>query len=156
MKLQQQKLYTALLMHVKWFIKDGFLVFYRNNWIKHRNKWQISQNSIKLIRFNIFWWFFTDTEQLYLKVFNNLLEPYNEEFTWEDNAATMGYHTNQIESYLLKKFDLPITQDQLHKRLMEDYAAIFPTCQLLPGMFSKIIIIILIFKLFNCMIRCKT
>ena len=76
---------------------------------------------------------FSDTEQLYLKVFNNVLEPYKKQFTWEDKATTMGFHTHQIVSYLVKKFDLPMTEDKLRVRLMKDYEAIFPSCKLLPG-----------------------
>ncbi|XP_003426948.1 pseudouridine-5'-phosphatase isoform X2 [Nasonia vitripennis] len=74
-----------------------------------------------------------NTEQLYTTVFNRILSPYGKQFTWENKAVTMGFHTNQLVRYIIDTFELPMQQEELTKRLQTDYAAIFPSTQLLPG-----------------------
>ncbi|KAL7306401.1 hypothetical protein TKK_0001819 [Trichogramma kaykai] len=74
-----------------------------------------------------------NTEALYLKVFNDILEPYGKRFTLAHKAETMGFQSAQIVHYLVEKFELPMSDDHMHQVLQQKYSETFPTAQLLPG-----------------------
>jgi hypothetical protein len=90
---------------------------------------------------------FTDTELLYTTVINRILSLYGKEFTWENKASTMGFHTSELVRYIIDTFELPLQPTELTDQLVVGYADVFPSTKLLPGDFDISHLLIFFFSL---------
>ncbi|CAG9839273.1 unnamed protein product [Diabrotica balteata] len=74
-----------------------------------------------------------DTEILYTKATQNILDQYGKTFTWEVKTQMMGLHGQEMAERIVKIYDLPISAQEYYKQALEQYYIIMPECQLMPG-----------------------
>lgn len=76
---------------------------------------------------------FVDTEDLYTIAFQNLLTPYNKEYTWDLKVKLMGLQAKETAQVIISTFDLPLTVDEWCQETKKQFEIIFPDSKLMPG-----------------------
>ncbi|XP_056645377.1 pseudouridine-5'-phosphatase-like isoform X1 [Diorhabda carinulata] len=79
-----------------------------------------------------------DTEILYTKATQNILDKYEKTFTWEVKTQMMGLHGSEMAKRIVDVYELPLTPEEYYSQAMEQYKIIMPQCQLMPGAFKLV------------------
>lgn len=74
-----------------------------------------------------------DTEILYTKATQNILDKYEKTFTWDVKTQMMGLHGSEMAKRIVDIYELPLTPEEYYRQAMEQYKIIMPECQLMPG-----------------------
>lgn len=74
-----------------------------------------------------------DTEIIYTRVTQELLNPYGKVFDWSVKSKMMGRSTQEAARVLLEELQLPLSTDELIKMSQEKLFEQFPSATLLPG-----------------------
>ncbi|XP_044018435.1 pseudouridine-5'-phosphatase isoform X1 [Aphidius gifuensis] len=76
-----------------------------------------------------------DTEDRYTMAFNEVLSKYGSDkiFGWNEKSSVMGLQWRQSCQFIIDKYSLPLTPEELADQLTPVYEKLFPQSQLLPG-----------------------
>lgn len=74
-----------------------------------------------------------DTEKLYTRILENMLEKYDKKFTWELKLKQMGKREQDSAKIAIDELNLPITVEQYLDEMHKGQAELFPKADLLPG-----------------------
>ncbi|XP_066261600.1 probable pseudouridine-5'-phosphatase isoform X1 [Euwallacea similis] len=74
-----------------------------------------------------------DTEPLYTKAVQNVLNKYNRTFTWEVKAGMMGLHRFEASKYIVNKLNLPITWEEYDTEIHKEYQVVLANPTVFPG-----------------------
>ncbi|XP_073255781.1 pseudouridine-5'-phosphatase-like [Porites lutea] len=74
-----------------------------------------------------------DTEIIYTRVTQEILNPYGKVFDWSVKSKMMGRSTQEAARVLLEELQLPLSTDELIKMSQEKLFEQFPSATLLPG-----------------------
>lgn len=76
-----------------------------------------------------------DTEDRYTMAFNEVLSKYGSDkiFGWNEKSSVMGLQWRQSCQFIIDRYNLPLTPEELADQLTPVYEKIFPQSQLLPG-----------------------
>ncbi|XP_029156828.1 LOW QUALITY PROTEIN: pseudouridine-5'-phosphatase-like [Nylanderia fulva] len=74
-----------------------------------------------------------DTEHLYTKAFNRIINRYGKEFTWDHKAKTMGFKTKDVASFAVEELELPITAEEFWQEIVGIFKELFPHTSTMPG-----------------------
>lgn len=70
---------------------------------------------------------------MYSVATQNILDPYDKEYTWEAKASVMGMHSHEMAAQLVRIYDLPMTPEEYLVLAKEQYDILMPTAELMPG-----------------------
>ena len=76
---------------------------------------------------------FLDTEIIYSRVIQELLDPYGKIFDWSVKSKMMGRSEIEAVRVLLEELQLPFTPEEFCTMSKEKLWELFPTAALLPG-----------------------
>lgn len=76
---------------------------------------------------------FPDTEILYTKIVQNILDPYGKIYTPEVKSHIMGFHSVEAANFIIQTYDLPMTQEEYLQKLFEKMNIMMPQANLMPG-----------------------
>ncbi|XP_033761118.1 pseudouridine-5'-phosphatase-like [Pecten maximus] len=74
-----------------------------------------------------------DTENLYTKITEEIVEEYGKTFTWDVKSKQMGKKDVEAAKILIDELQLPITVDEYLVKARAQQKILFPTVGLLPG-----------------------
>lgn len=74
-----------------------------------------------------------DTEGMYSKMMQNILDGYGKKFNNEIKAKMMGRPTREAGKCLIDSLNLPMTVDEYEEKLYSLRSEFFPSSQLMPG-----------------------
>lgn len=75
----------------------------------------------------------TDTEVLYTKVTQQILDRYEKTFEWSLKTKMMGRKPIEGATILVEELQLPMTPEEFHKELYGNLMSMFPDAELMPG-----------------------
>jgi pseudouridine 5'-phosphatase len=75
----------------------------------------------------------SDTETLYTKATQNILDPFDKTYTWDFKETIMGLAREVVGTKIIEHYDLPISLDDYLEQMNEQIALLMPDCVLLPG-----------------------
>lgn len=76
---------------------------------------------------------FVDTEIIYTRVTQELLDPYGKIFDWSVKSKMMGRSQIEAARVLVEELQLPFTAEEFGTMSTEKLWELFPTAALLPG-----------------------
>lgn len=76
---------------------------------------------------------FTDTEHLYTKATQNVVEKYGKTYDWSVKTQVMGLIGTDVAEKIVELLELPITPDEYYKLAHEQYDIILPQAELMKG-----------------------
>lgn len=70
--------------------------------------------------------------------FNEVLSKYGSDkiFGWNEKSSVMGLQWRQSCQFIIDKYNLPLTPEQLADQLTPVYERLFPQSQFLPGHYN--------------------
>lgn len=74
-----------------------------------------------------------NTETLYTRATQKVLDEYGKKLTWEIKVKVMGKTSLEAAQMIIDELELPLTPVELNDKLAVHYEAIFPSAELLPG-----------------------
>ncbi|XP_017859568.1 PREDICTED: probable pseudouridine-5'-phosphatase isoform X1 [Drosophila arizonae] len=74
-----------------------------------------------------------DTEVLYTKAAQMVLDPYGKTYTFDVKQQIMGLQTRQVAEFMIKEYDLPLTWEEYAKQQSDNARALMVDSQLMPG-----------------------
>ncbi|KAL5476180.1 hypothetical protein EMCRGX_G026094 [Ephydatia muelleri] len=74
-----------------------------------------------------------DTEILYSRCTQSILDRYGKQFTWDIKQKMMGRKALEAASILITHTGIPLAPEEFHKELYSTLNAIFPEAALMPG-----------------------
>lgn len=74
-----------------------------------------------------------DTEVLYTKVTQQILDRYGKTFEWSLKTKMMGRKPIEGATILVEDLQLPMTPEEFHKELYGNLMSMFPDAELMPG-----------------------
>ncbi|CAB3233433.1 unnamed protein product [Arctia plantaginis] len=74
-----------------------------------------------------------NTEDLYTIAYQNILTPYDKEYTWDLKVKLMGLQDREAAKLLLSTLDIPLSVEEWMNAVKLQYEKIFPESQLMPG-----------------------
>ena len=74
-----------------------------------------------------------DTEVLYTKVTQQILDRYGKTFEWSLKTKMMGRKPIDGATILVEELQLPMTPEEFHKELYGNLMSMFPDAELMPG-----------------------
>lgn len=77
--------------------------------------------------------FILDTEIIYTRVTEKILEPYGKTFDWSVKSKMMGRGSLEAAKVLVDELQLPLTAEEFVKISKEKLLEQFPSATLLPG-----------------------
>lgn len=77
--------------------------------------------------------FILDTEIIYTRVTQKILEPYGKTFDWSVKSKMMGRGSLEAAKVLVDELQLPLTAEEFVKISKEKLLEQFPSATLLPG-----------------------
>lgn len=77
--------------------------------------------------------FITDTEELYTVAFQNIVSKYGKNYTYELKVSLMGSQAHETADTIIKALDLPLSRDEFLDISKKEFAALFPSTEVLPG-----------------------
>lgn len=75
-----------------------------------------------------------DTEDLYTIAYQNILTPYNKEYTYDLKVKLMGMQDKEAAKLLLSTLDIPMSIEEWVSAVKDQYKKLFPDSELKPGM----------------------
>lgn len=80
----------------------------------------------------------SDTEQLYTKVYQKILDPFGKTYTWDVKQTLMGAHAHEAAKIMVKTYELPITWEEFAEQAKLLTTEIMGTAEFLPGNIQRI------------------
>ncbi|XP_020620366.1 pseudouridine-5'-phosphatase-like [Orbicella faveolata] len=74
-----------------------------------------------------------DTEAIYTRVTEEILEPYGKTFDWSVKSKMMGRGSLEAAKVLVEELQLPLTAEEVVKISQDKLLEQFPSALLLPG-----------------------
>lgn len=74
-----------------------------------------------------------DTEILYTRCTQHILDRYGKHFTWDIKQRMMGRKALEAASILIAHTGIPLTPEEFHRELYSKLNTIFPDADLMPG-----------------------
>jgi len=74
-----------------------------------------------------------DTENLYTKGTQMVLDKFGKEYSWEFKAKLMGKNSIEVARMIIENYELPMEPEEWVTRSTEVYKELFPTVGALPG-----------------------
>ena len=77
--------------------------------------------------------FMLDTEIIYTRVTQEILEPYGKTFDWSIKSKMMGRGSLEAAKVLVEELQLPLTAEECVKISQDKLLELFPSALLMPG-----------------------
>ncbi|XP_037039523.1 probable pseudouridine-5'-phosphatase isoform X2 [Bradysia coprophila] len=74
-----------------------------------------------------------DTETLYTKVYQKILDPFGKVYTWDVKQTLMGSHAHEAAKLMVKTYELPITWEEFAEQAKLLTTEVMGTAEFLPG-----------------------
>jgi len=74
-----------------------------------------------------------NTQSMYSQVSGKILAEHGKQPDWDFKMKVIGRHASEVAEMAVKHYDLPYTGEEYLKLHEEQLHAMFPTCELLPG-----------------------
>ncbi|EDW64906.2 probable pseudouridine-5'-phosphatase isoform X1 [Drosophila virilis] len=74
-----------------------------------------------------------DTETLYTKAAQLVLDPYGKTYTFDVKQQIMGLQTRPVAEFMIKCYDLPLTWEEYAKQQTDNARALMRDAKLMPG-----------------------
>ncbi|XP_004524722.1 probable pseudouridine-5'-phosphatase isoform X1 [Ceratitis capitata] len=74
-----------------------------------------------------------DTEQLYSKATQDILDPYGKTYTWDVKVSVMGLQSQQLAEAIVSSYDLPISWEEYAEKQRERTEQLMSKAEMMPG-----------------------
>ncbi|XP_032592609.1 probable pseudouridine-5'-phosphatase isoform X1 [Drosophila grimshawi] len=74
-----------------------------------------------------------DTETLYTKAAQTVLDPYGKTYTFEVKQQLMGFQTRAVAEFMIKTYDLPMAWEEYARQQTENARLLMENAELMPG-----------------------